>query len=254
MSECIDRRRFLGTAALLAAGGTPLFAQPPGPGERDVLPAALPLDKPGVWTLNLRYKPPRIIPVPMFDKVKNQRVDKTIWYMFFQVYNKYGEPVICMPKFELVTTDLNTTHLDEPQPLIVEYIRTIEDKESVLRPPIQTTIDISRRPIPASKPDAIPRMISGAAIWTDMAEKAPRTNKFSIYVTGLSNGLATDDGTDGKKYIKQKVLRLDFVRPTDDNNPNPTDIRPDATDGQSETWVYRTIRQFKENDPNKVGN
>ena len=75
---------------------------------------------------------------------------RVIWYMYFQVYNKYGEPVVFLPKFDLVTKDLNTLHLDEPHPIIVEFIRKIEDPESVLKPPIQTTIDISRRPIPAS--------------------------------------------------------------------------------------------------------
>jgi len=233
-------------ARLAPASGPALFAQPPGPGERNVDPVELPLDKPGVWTLHFRYKPPRIIQVPLFDKAKNQRADKVIWYMFFQVYNKYGEPVIFLPKFDLVTKDLNTLHLDEPHPIIIEHIRKIEDPESALKPAIQTTIDISRRPIPATLREAIPRMISGAAIWTDMAEKAPKTNKFSVYVTGLSNGLATEETKDLRKFVKQKVLRLDFVRPTDDSNPNPTDIRPDVSNGQSETWVYRTVRPLEE--------
>jgi hypothetical protein len=247
MNDRVDRRRFLGAAAIAAAGGPVLLAQPPGPGEREVEAAVLPLDKPGVWTLHFRYKPPRIIQVPLFDKVKNQKVDKSIWYMFFQVYNKYSDPVVFLPKFDLVTKDLNTLHLDEPHPILVEHIRKIEDPEKVLNPPIQTTIDISRKPIPPTKPDSIARVISGAAIWTDMAERAPKTNKFSIYVVGLSNGLATEETPDKRKFIKQKVLRLDFVRPTDDNNPNPTDIRPDpGNTGQSETWIYRSVRQLNE--------
>jgi len=107
-----------------------------------VEPVELPLDKPGVWTLNFRYKPPRIITVPLFDKVKNQKADKVIWYMYFLVYNKYGEPVVFLPKFDLVTKDLNTLHLDEPHPIIVEYIRKVEDPESVrFHPPQQGVVD-----------------------------------------------------------------------------------------------------------------
>src|SRR5438105_7227302 len=132
MNNPIDRRKFLGAAAVAAAGGPVLLAQPPNPRERNIDAVPLPLDKPGVWTLHFRYKTPTIIQVPMFDKVKNQRADKTVWYLFFQVYNKTGDPVSFMPKFILVTRDLNTVHLDEPQPFIVDQIRQIEDPEKVL--------------------------------------------------------------------------------------------------------------------------
>jgi hypothetical protein len=247
MREPIDRRKFFGAAALAAVGGPKLLAQQPNPGERNVDPVALALDKAGVWTLHFRYKTPRIVTIPMFDKVKNQRTDKTVWYMFFQVYNKTSDPVVFLPKFVLVTRDLNTVHLDEPQPYLVDQIRAIEDPTKVLN--IQTSVDIARRPIPVTLPDSVPRLISGVAVWTDMAEKAPKTNKFSVFITGLSNGLATEESKDGQKFIKEKVLRIDFLRPTDDTNPNPTDIRLDMTNNQPETWFYRTVRKLEEAPP-----
>ncbi|HJZ60052.1 MAG TPA: hypothetical protein VKE74_34235 [Gemmataceae bacterium] len=246
MSERIDRRKFIGASVAAAVGGPALFAQQPNPGERNVDPVDLALDKPGVWTLHFRYKTPRIVTIPMIDKVKNQKIDKTVWYLFYQVYNRTDAPVIFLPKFELITKDLNTVHLDEPQPFIVDQIRKIEDPESVLKPPIQTSVDIARRPIPVTLNESIPRLVSGVAVWTDMAERAPKTNKFSIYVTGLSNGLATEEPKSGGKFIKEKVLRLDFIRPTDDANPNPTDIRLDMTNNQPETWLYRTVRPLTE--------
>ena len=244
MSECIDRRKFFGAAAATAVGGAHLFAQPANPGERTVAPVALALDKAGVWTLYFRHKTPRIVKIPMFDKATNQRVDKTVWYMFFQVYNKSSDPVVFLPKFVLVTRDLNTVHLDEPQPFIVDQIKAIEDPTGVLN--IKTSVDIARRPIPVTPPDSIPKLVSGVAVWTDMAEKAPKTNQFSVFVTGLSNGLATEEAKDGKKYIKEKVLRIDFLRPTDDTNPNPTDIRLDMSNNRPETWFYRTVRPLDE--------
>jgi hypothetical protein len=250
MNNPIDRRKFLSAAAVAAAGGPILLAQPPNPGERNVDAVSLPLDKPGVWTLNFRYKTPRIVKIPMFDKVKNQQADKTVWYLFFQVYNKTDGPVNFMPKFILVTRDLNTVHLDEPQPFIVDQIRKIEDKEKILD--IQTTIDISRRPIPVTRPDSVPKLVSGVAVWTDMAEKAKGTNRFSIFIIGLSNSLVTEEEKDGRKFIKEKVLRLDFLRPTDDTNPNPTDIKLDFTNNnQPETWFYRTLRPLEDGAPPK---
>jgi hypothetical protein len=245
-------RRALFGAALLAAAPALVAQDDRGlqPGERRVDPAPLPLDGPETWTLHFRYKPPRFATVKGFDRDGNP-ADQQVWYMWFQVYNRSGQPVYCQPEFELVTRDLNTAHLDEPQPFIADQIRRIEDPTVGPGAPngvqnLLTTIEMSKRPIPASKPDAFPRLVSGLAIWTDMGRKAPGTNRFSIYVTGLSNGVATEPaGAGGVTLIKKKALRLDFVRPVDDRRPEAADIRPDDASGPSETWVYRTATQLR---------
>lgn len=250
----------VGLAAALVS--TPARAQDDRgrqPGERRVDPVDLPLDKPGVWTLHFRYKPPRIKEVDGFD-AKGNPAKQTVWYMWYQVYNRSGEPVYFIPEFELVTKDRNTSHLDEPQPYIFEQIRKFEDRTITPENPrglldLKTTIEISRRPVPQSLPDAFPRMVSGLAIWTDMAEKAPKTNSFSVYVAGLSNGVATEQtkpvppNNAVVTLIKKKTLRLDFIRPTDDNRQQITDIRPDDANGPSETWVYRTSTTLKPKGP-----
>ena len=99
--------------------------------------------------------------------------------------------------------------------------------------------------MPPSKPDAVPRMVSGLAVWTDMADVAPKTNKFSVYVSGLSNGLAKEELKTGETLIKRKTLQINFVRPTDDNRPVITDIRPDNANGPAEEWIYRTTSVAK---------
>lgn len=256
MFHRLGRPAYLGAALLLAAGPALVAQDDRGleRGVRRVDPAALPLDKPGDWTLHFRYKPPRIATVRGFDKDGNP-ADQQVWYMWFQVYNRNGEPVACQPEFELVTRDLNTVHLDEPQPLIVDQLKKIEDRTiSPARPNgvdnLQSTIDISRRPIPPSLPDAFPRLVSGLAVWPDMTAKAPGTNRFSVYVTGLSNGVAAQpSGPGGPVLVKKKALRLDFIRPTDDRKPEAHDIRPDDANGPSETWVYRTATELKKSAP-----
>jgi hypothetical protein len=251
----MNRRLFLGAAFATAISGTTGFAQPNNnPGEKKIEPIDLPLDKPGVWTLHFRYKPPRIVTLDGFNK-DGKPAKQLVWYMWYQVYNlppegRAAEPVTFLPEFELVTKDLNTTHLDEPQPLIFEQIRALEDTTVGKEYPngilnLQTTISISKRPIPPSKPDAIPRLVSGLAIWTDMTDVAPKTNKFSVYISGLSNGLATEELRTGEKLIKRKTLQINFIRPTDDNKPVITDIRPDDTNGPAEQWIYRTTSVAK---------
>lgn len=242
----IDRRAFLGTLAATALSGPTVLAQ--GRDERKIDPLALPLDKPETWTLHFRYKPPRIISVDALDR-GGKPAKRTIWYMWYQVYNLSGEPQTFLPEFELVTKDLNTTHLDEPQPFIVEQLNRIENPTNEPKLYVHTSISISKRPIPPTLPDAIPRMVSGAAVWTDMAEKAPKTNKFSVYITGLSNGLAVEETMSGEKLIKRKTLQINFVRPTDDNRPQITDIVPDDSNGPAEKWIYRTVSAIKPKKP-----
>jgi hypothetical protein len=45
--------------------------------------------------------------------------------------------------------------------------------------------------------------------------------------------------------IKRKTLKIDFLRPTDDNKPEINDIRPDESNGPAETWIYRTTGELK---------
>ena len=254
MFEKLDRRRFFGAALLTTVGAPALLGQQSA--EKKVDPLDLPLDKPGVWTLHFRYKPPRIDTFMALD-AKGNKTKKTVWYMWFQVYNaptkvklpngetelRAADPVSFLPEFELVTKDLNTTHLDDPEPYVVDQIKKKEDETGVLN--LQTSISISKRPIPPSLPDAIPKMVSGVAVWTDMAERAPRTNRFSIYISGLSNGLAAEQQPNGELLIRRKTLQINFIRPTDDNRPEITDIRPDEANGPAHKWIYRTSSKVK---------
>jgi hypothetical protein len=242
----INRRAFLGALAVTAVGGPAVLAQ--GRDERKIDPLALPLDKPDVWTLHFRYKPPRIVPLEVLDKT-GKVVTKPVWYLWYQVYNLSGEPQTFLPEFELVTKDLNTSHLDEIQPHVVEQLEKIENPTGHERLHLHGSIGISKRPIPFTKPDSIPIVVTGVAVWTDMAEKAPKTNKFSIYITGLSNGLAVEETATGEKLIKRKALQINFVRPTDDNRPQATDIAPDDSNGPAEKWIYRTVSSVKPKKP-----
>lgn len=255
MLHPLGRRALFGAAFALAAAPALVAQDDRGlqRGERRVDPVQLPLDTDQTWTLHFRYKPPRYALVRGFDKDGNP-VDQPVWYMWFQVYNRSGEPVYCQPEFELVTRDLNTAHVDEPQPFIVDQLRKREDPtvgpdapNGVLN--LKGTIDISRRPIPPSKPDAYPKLVSGLAVWTDMGEKAPGTNRFSVYVTGLSNGVAEEKVPGGPTLVKKKALRLDFFRPVDDRRPEAADVQPDDANGPSEAWVYRTATELKRKGP-----
>lgn len=192
--------------------------------ERSVEPELNVYDKGDVWTLNFRFKDPRIITADVPGRGK-----KIIWYMWYQVINKTGEPRVFIPDFELVTTDKNTVHADEVLPSVEDAIRRIEDPTRRLN--MMNSVTISKTPIPVSKADASPVAVTGVAIWADVFDRAPDTNTFSIFVSGLSNGWTEDDN----KVIRRKTLQLNFKKLSDARNQESDTIQ--FLDNPA--WIYR---------------
>ena len=228
------RTALLAALALLAlAPAAP--AQPRSMNTVD--PISLPLDRPGVWTFHFAYRPPRIVTVDVPGKGK-----QTAWYMVYQVWNKSDEPHTFIPLMELVTRDGPLqTFLDEPQPTVLDQIRKIEDPTGELK--IQSSVQMSDAKIPVTKVDSVPRAVTGAAIWLDAPEKAASVNNFSIYITGLSNGLTVEQSPDGTETVRRKTLQIDFVKPTDAlSAPRMTDIRVNENNGLgADKWIYRVV-------------
>ena len=195
-----------------------LLAQRTGFNEREIAPQMTANDKEDIWTLHFRFQDPRII----VEKVP-ARGTKICWYMIYRVYNldPRKEPIRFVPDIELVTLDRHTRHPDEILPSVEEAIRKREDPTGRFK--LKNSVTISAEEIPVSKEDAFPRAVTGVAIWTGIddpipgAKKpVPLTNKFSVFIAGLSNGYTVEESTDAKgdpvKIIKRKTLQLDFER------------------------------------------
>ena len=235
-------RRIAGVAVvgLMLAGVPTASAQLPKSQFRPVDPVALSLDGTKVYTLNFAYITPRIARVKTPDKG-----ERTVWYMPYYVLNKTGAPRQFLPEFELVTKDpegVVMNSLDESQPSVVDAIRKIEDPENVRR--YKSSVSIAQDLIPVALPDtyAESQAVYGMAVWLDVPEKA-NPNHFSIYVTGLSDGLAKkeiDDKGQTKVVISRKTLQLDFKRPSASKNERADDIKPNENNGLgAESWKYR---------------
>ncbi len=196
--------------------------------EREIEPEAHAFDKPDNWTLTFRFKDPRIIScdVPGRDK------KVIVWYMLYQIINNTGEPRYCSPDIELKTHDYETVHPDESfvMPSVMKTIREIEDPTGKLD--IKNAFTISREPIPVSKKDAYPRAVNGVAIWTDVYDRAPKTNRFSIFIAGLSDAWQKDAKTE---VTRRKTLQINFQRLGDDIQNDPNAIR--WVDNPK--WIYR---------------
>ncbi|WP_020474132.1 hypothetical protein [Zavarzinella formosa] len=231
--------RLLALATLLSLGfASASQAQRTGFNEREIEPQLTANDKEDVWNLHFRFQDPRII----VEKVPG-RGTKIIWYMIYRVYNldPRDEPHVLVPDIDLVTLDRHTRHTDEVLPSVEEAIRKREDPTG--RFGIKNSVTISETAIPVSKKDQFPRSVTGVAIWTDVdpigkdKNAKAKTNKFSIFIAGLSNGFTEERPIDmpGTKIIKRKTLQLDFERLGDGELTEPSGIR--WTGGSS--WIYR---------------
>ena len=216
-------------ASLFAQSGTPKKGSF-GDYKADAM--SLPEDKEVVWTLSFRFKTPRIITADVPGRGK-----KVIWYMWYQVFNQTAEPRSFFPKFELVTLDKRTNHLDEILPSVQKEIATIEDPADRLK--IKNSITIGKEPIPVSKKEAFPTAITGVAIWSDIYDRAKDTNQFSIFVSGLSDGwVLAPDG----KTLKRKTLQLGFIRQGDAR------VETSTIELKSQEWIYRSADILDEAD------
>jgi hypothetical protein len=202
--------------------------------------------KTGDWTLDFRFKDPRLIKVNI-----PARGTRICWYMWYQVINRTKEPRTIFPAFELVTLDFPGNYVDEPLPSVLEAIKKIEDPTGYQD--IKDCVTISANPIPMSLPadKAFPKAVTGIAIWdgaaadakqggADRARDLSDSQRFSIFVTGLSSGSVQVDpigkGQAAGPIIRRKTLQLNFKRVGDSRHLDARDItfQPPAE------WIYRS--------------
>lgn len=227
------------TLAVLLATALTAPAQLPQSPFRPVDPVALSLDG-QAYTLHFAYITPRITRVKTPDKG-----EKVVWYMPYYVVNKTGAPRDFLPQFELVSKDPDgpvISALDEAQPSVIDDLRKIEAPRG--KPFFHTSVGIGKNKIPVARPDTYDQSqaVYGMAVWLDVPEKV-NPNRFSVYVSDLSDGLAkkeVEDKGGTKVVISRKTLRIDFFRPVGGKENKSNDIRPNDNNGLgAEEWLYR---------------
>jgi hypothetical protein len=249
-------RRFSVLVLLIAFGlGVASLSLAANPNERYVKPGGNVQDADAarnakLWVLDFKFKDPRLIKVNIPG-----RGTQVCWYLWYQVINYTGAPRTFIPDFELVTHDTNMTYQDRILPAVQDAIQKIEDPTGYYK--IKNSVTISAEPIPVSLPKAAPRPVTGVAIWADPNEvnpdddeatkkrkaKLPKladSNRYSIFVAGLSNGWALTDPIppDTKPVVRRKTLQLSFRRLGDRFQMKSEEIRFQPPP----TWVYRGSR------------
>jgi len=184
--------------------------------------ALLPRDKQGIWVLDFSYKPLRIVTVDTPGKERRQ-----VHYLYYKVVNRTGEPRMFAPQFIMVN-EKGEKFQDNVLPEAMPLIQAREDAAI----PILGAVNVVGM-IPPSTKANIDDAVFGVAVWEKWDRKSDR---FSIYVRGLSDGykeVTSESG--GKPVARYKTLKLDFIRRGDEHNINEREIQ--KSDPPYE-WVY----------------
>lgn len=183
--------------------------------------ALIPRDKEGIWVLDLAFKPLRIKTVEIPGKGRKQ-----VHYLYYKVTNRTGKPRIFVPEFIMVNEAGQKFH-DNVIPQAVPLIQAREDATI----PLLGAVNVMGMIPPSNKPD-VDDAVFGVATWEKWDAKSDR---FSIFVRGLSDGYKEVPGQTGPKAVKYKTLRIDFIRRGDEHHLNEKEIY--LNDPPYE-WVY----------------
>lgn len=168
---------------------------------------------PDIWVLDFTFRKPRYIVANIPGKGRRH-----IWYMTYKVINKTGAPRRFIPKFTLVTSK-GDTFADVVLPRAEKAVQAREDPTG--RYKLYNSVTMATQEIPPTPDEGAPIEYRGVAFWEGVDKT--RTNAFSVFVTGLSNGYVKTE-VDGKEVMKRKTLKLDFTKKGDLIDPDEKEI------------------------------
>jgi hypothetical protein len=191
-------------------------------GWTSIKTAPLPKDREGIWVLDFAYKPLRIQTVEIPGKGR-----RAVHYLYYKIVNHTGAPRPFLPQFIMVN-ERGQKFEDAVIPEAIPIIQNREDPTFALR----GAVDIMGT-IPPSTKQGVDDAVFGVAVWDQWD---PTSDRFSIYVRGLSDGykeITPPDG--GKPIVRYKTLRLDYIRRGDERDISESEIEPSDPPYD---WVY----------------
>jgi hypothetical protein len=184
--------------------------------------ALIPRDKDGIWVLDFAFKPLRIKTVEIPGKGRRR-----VHYLYYKVTNRTGKPRIFVPEFIMVN-ELGQKFVDNVVPQAVPLIQAREDATI----PLLGAVNVMGVIPPSTKPD-VDDSVFGVATWDKWD---PKSDRFSIFVRGLSDGYKElPAASGGKRTVKYKTLRIDFIRRGDEHDLNEKEI---FLNDPPYEWVY----------------
>lgn len=180
-------------------------AQPKGdapkPTVHESKAQALAKDPRDVWTIDLRFKDPRVVTVKMTGLPKRE-----LLVLHYELINRTGKPRVVAPRFLLM--------VDGQKPIVDEVfagarfaqLTAIEDPTGILN--LKNSVTVSHAPIPIGVDGTADAPIAGLATWDNID---PKVEEFVVVIEGISNG--SYSVTEGKQVVTlYKAVELSFKR------------------------------------------
>lgn len=201
----------------------------------------------GLYVMDVYCKPMRMIQVEVTDPKTGEQKRQFVWYMVYRAFNRKLErpaydtpleneldpevitPPLFVPSFTLVTTDADVpkAYDDTIIPQALPIIRKREQGQYL------DSVSIVGPIPPASEPDEENRKgLWGVAMWRGID---PEADRYTVYMTGFSNGIRITQGPDDKPVIQTKTIMQKFWRAGDEFDQLEPEIRVDGT----AEWIYR---------------
>jgi hypothetical protein len=204
-----------------------------------------------IWWLEFQFKPVRMIHVDI-PQPSGQMQRKLIWYLMYTVTNRgkalhpvrrpngaydiqrVDLPIRFAPSLLLESIGLDKRYPDRVIPVAMSAIQLREEPNRDLLNTQEMAQEI-----------AVGKTLWGVATWEDID---PKTTKFAIYVSGLTNAyqwidepgrFKKGDPLGTGRYLPTKTLKLNFRRAGDEFSVKETQIRYGIPDGLDYEWVYR---------------
>ncbi len=202
--------------------------------------------QPGLWVMEVNFKPLRFIAVDVTNPKTGLKEPKYVWYMVYRAYNRplaspavkepplnqLDQPVLSprfIPEFTLVTTDGEAPKIYHDQ-VIPEALAAINRRE---RRTYKTSVSaVGGVPVAAAPGAADEEAIYGVATFTGID---PEADRYTLYLTGFSNGVQTVEAPDGSQAVQHKTIEMKYWRPGDRFAQEEREIRLDS----QPRWIYR---------------
>lgn len=211
---------------------------PPVPTEED-------LSQHGVWTLDVYMKPMRMIPIELTDPTTGTKKLEYVRYITYRAVpkkvekrvaenapeNQFDEPVsppLFIPEFTLVITD-NDRHEEHQDQVIPEALAAINKREKAN---YKSSVSVVGQLPEAAEDGAQSPGIMGVAMWRGID---PEADRYTVYMTGFSNGYRKIEGPDGKPAILTKTIISKYIRRGDRFLQKEAEIELDG----DPKWIYR---------------
>ena len=205
-------------------------------------------DQPRFWIMEVEFKPMRLIWVSMKDKASGTIKKQPVWYLCYRAIRRPvtrigvsglipknppnpepGQPFF-IPEFTLITNDGKAPGIfsDVLIPVAQKEIQKIEERN------FKNTVQIvAKLPEASDKPFAEAKNVfHGVAMFRGMD---PRTDRFTVIMSGFSNGYEQTKGPDGNPIVLRKTIRQEFWRPGDKFDQESKEFRFTG----DPKWFYR---------------